>query len=83
MCKRDGIKHTNECQFYVTLGAPLSFLDGKNVVFGRVIEGFRAFKLIEKTASSNEKPSPAVTVDDCGIFEITKPMLKKQEAAPE
>lgn len=37
MCKRDGLSHTNECQFYVTMGAPLTFLDNKNVIFGRVI----------------------------------------------
>lgn len=57
MCKRSGIPHTNECQFYVTLGAPLNFLDGQNVVFGRVIEGFKVFKLIEKMdLINNEKP---------------------------
>ena len=27
MCKRNGLKHTNESQFYVTTGAPLTFLD--------------------------------------------------------
>mmetsp|Transcript_1582 Transcript_1582/g.1919 ORF Transcript_1582/g.1919 Transcript_1582/m.1919 type:complete len:129 (+) Transcript_1582:409-795(+) len=27
MCKRSGLKHTNESQFYITTGAPLSFLD--------------------------------------------------------
>lgn len=37
MCKRSQLKHTNECQFYITLGAPLNFLDNENVVFGRVI----------------------------------------------
>lgn len=39
MSKRSGVKHTNECQFYITLGAPLTFLDNVNVVFGRVISG--------------------------------------------
>ena len=48
MCKRGSISHTNECQFYVTTGGPLTFLDGQTVIFGRVIEGFRVFKLIEK-----------------------------------
>ena len=40
MCKRTGLKHTNESQFYITLGAPLTFLDNHSVVFGRVISGF-------------------------------------------
>lgn len=39
MCKRSGIKHSNESQFYITLGSPLTFLDNENVVFGRVISG--------------------------------------------
>ena len=39
MCKRSGLKHTNESQFYITTGAPLSFMDNVNVVFGRVIKG--------------------------------------------
>lgn len=56
MCKRSGVPHTNECQFYVTTGAPLTFLDGQTVIFGRVIEGFRVFKLIEKMDCINEKP---------------------------
>jgi cyclophilin family peptidyl-prolyl cis-trans isomerase len=35
----------------------LSFLDGSNVVFGRIIEGFKVFKLIEKMELvNNERP---------------------------
>jgi len=60
MCKRSSVQHTNECQFYVTLGAPLSFMDGQTVIFGRVIEGFRVFKLIEKMDTTNERPHPPV-----------------------
>ena len=56
MCKRNGIPDTNECQFYVTLDAPLSFLDGQTCIFGRVIEGFRVFNMIGKTDLLNEKP---------------------------
>ena len=41
MCKRSGLKHTNESQFYITTGAPLSFLDNQTVVFGRVISGMQ------------------------------------------
>ena len=62
MCKRGGVPHSNECQFYVTLGAPLSFLDNQTVIFGRVIEGFRVFKLIEKSETLNEYPHPPVMI---------------------
>ena len=41
MCKRGGHADTNECQFYITLGAPLSFMDNTHVVFGRVVNGMR------------------------------------------
>ena len=44
MCKRSGIKHTNESQFYITMGAPLTFLDSQNVVFGRVIIGMEVLR---------------------------------------
>ena len=34
MCKSDDKKHSSECQFYVTLNSPLSYLDGKSCIFG-------------------------------------------------
>ena len=37
MAKKKGYSHTNESQFYITTSAPLSFLDHKYVVFGRVV----------------------------------------------
>ena len=57
MCKRKGYSHSNESQFYVTTVAPLSFMDTKYVVFGRVISGMRAFKIMQKLDIVNEKPA--------------------------
>ena len=68
MCKRNGLKHTNESQFYVTTGAPLTFLDSQNVVFGRVIQGMRAFKLVEKLETTNEKPNDPVKISKAGAY---------------
>jgi len=68
MCKRGGLKHTGESQFYVTTGAPLTFLDNENVIFGRVIQGMRAFKLIEKLETTNERPNEVVKIVKAGIF---------------
>ena len=68
MCKRNGLKHTNESQFYVTMGAPLTFLDNKNVIFGRVIIGMRALKLIEKLETTNERPNETVKIMKAGPF---------------
>ena len=72
MCKKKGYKHTNECQFYVTLTAPLSFMDGKFVVFGRVIQGMRALKLMEKMELVNEKPKLPVKIKASGDYNIAK-----------
>ncbi len=47
MCKRNQQKHTNESQFYITTGAPLTFLDNENVIFGRVISGMGFLKSVE------------------------------------
>jgi cyclophilin family peptidyl-prolyl cis-trans isomerase len=54
----------------VTTGAPLTFMDGETVIFGRVVEGFRVFKLIEKMDTINEKPHPSVTVGSAGVHKI-------------
>ena len=70
MCKRNGLSHTNESQFYVTMGAPLTFLDNKNVIFGRVVMGMRTLKLIEKLETTNEKPNETVKILSAGPYEV-------------
>lgn len=67
MCKRSGYANTNECQFYITTGAPLSFMDNKNVVFGRVISGMRTLKMIDKLECYyNQKPTSIVQIKTAG-----------------
>jgi cyclophilin family peptidyl-prolyl cis-trans isomerase len=68
MAKRSGYANTNECQFYITTGAPLSALDNKNVVFGRVISGMRAIKMIDKLEVYNQKPTSIVQIKAAGIY---------------
>jgi len=70
MCKRNGSGHSNESQFYVTMGAPLTFLDNKNVIFGRVIQGMRCLKLIEKLDTLNEKPAESVKIVGAGPYSV-------------
>ena len=60
MCKRNDYANTNECQFYVTLGGPLSFMDNKNVIFGRVINGMKTFRTIEGLETYNQKPNQKI-----------------------
>jgi peptidyl-prolyl isomerase H (cyclophilin H) len=40
--------NTNGCQWFITVD-PAPFLDGKHVVFGRVIEGMLTVRKIEHT----------------------------------
>ena len=60
MCKRSALKHTNESQFYITMGAPLTFLDNQNVVFGRVIFGMEVLRQIEHLETVNEKAANTI-----------------------
>jgi len=53
-------------------------MDGQTVVFGRVIEGFRVFKMIERMDTVNEKPSPAVTIELAGVYTLEK--LKSKDS---
>ncbi|CBI19875.3 unnamed protein product, partial [Vitis vinifera] len=56
---------TNGSQFFICT-AKTSWLDGKHVVFGKVIEGLDVVKAIEKVGSSSGSTAKAVVVSDCG-----------------
>lgn len=56
---------TNGCQFYITC-APCDWLNGKHVVFGRVIEGMKVVRAIENVPVVNMKPKLTVSIAECG-----------------
>lgn len=57
---------TNGCQFFVTC-AKCNFLDGKHVVFGRVIDGILVMRKIENVPTGpNNKPKIPVLISQCG-----------------
>ncbi|KAL7677023.1 hypothetical protein ACOME3_003272 [Neoechinorhynchus agilis] len=58
--------NTNGCQFFITC-AKCEFLDGKHVVFGKVIDGMLVVRKIENipVAPSN-KPKLPVVISQCG-----------------
>lgn len=57
-------------QFFITSG-PTPHLNGKHVVFGKVISGFEeVFRVIESTPKGpNDKPLEDVVIVDCGVVD--------------
>ncbi len=56
---------TNGSQFFLCT-AETPWLDGKHVVFGKVINGMDVVKAIEAVGSQSGKTSGPVTIVDCG-----------------
>ncbi|SNX86331.1 probable peptidyl-prolyl cis-trans isomerase [Melanopsichium pennsylvanicum] len=57
---------TNGCQFFIT-AQKCEFLDGKHVVFGKVVEGLLTLRKMENVATGqNNRPKMAVRVTQCG-----------------
>ncbi|KAK2665527.1 hypothetical protein Ddye_004101 [Dipteronia dyeriana] len=56
---------TNGSQFFICT-AKTDWLDGKHVVFGKVVEGMDIIKNVEKVGSSSGRTSKTVAVADCG-----------------
>jgi len=57
--------NTNGSQFFITT-VKTPWLDGRHVVFGKVLEGSDVVKKIEAVGSGSGKPSSTVTVIDSG-----------------
>lgn len=59
--------NTNGSQFFITLAA-CPWLDGKDVVFGRVVDGFDVIRKIESNPTgAADVPKKKVVVANCGI----------------
>jgi cyclophilin family peptidyl-prolyl cis-trans isomerase len=60
--------NTNGSQFFITT-VKTPWLDGKHVVFGKVIEGLEVVKKIEEMGSRNGRPRTKVMIVNSGQLE--------------
>ena len=60
-------KDTNGSQFYITT-AETEWLNGKFVVFGRVIKGMETVMKIEKMGKNNGNPKEKVLIETCQVL---------------
>ncbi|RHZ51287.1 hypothetical protein Glove_481g101 [Diversispora epigaea] len=60
--------NTNGCQFFITC-AKCEFLDGKHVVFGKLIDGLLTLRKIENVSTGpGNRPKLPVVITECGQY---------------
>jgi len=67
--------NTNGSQFFICTGTA-SHLDGKHVVFGKVVRGYDVVEIMEQVGSRTGRTRKKVSILGCG-------MLNQEEAQPE
>merc|ERR1712039_876368 len=82
MAHRGGEAGKNCSQFFITTQA-LPRLDGKHVVFGRIVDGLGKISKLESAGTAHGKPLFDCVITDCGELESEALKLRKRKFGDE
>lgn len=76
-------KDTNGSQFFITT-KKTPWLDGRHVVFGKIIKGMNVIRKVENTKTDGrDKPAKDVVIADCGAEVVDEPFGVSKDDATE
>lgn len=74
-------KDTNGSQFFITV-KKTTWLDGRHVVFGKILKGMDVIRTIEGTSTDGrDKPTADVVIADCGSETVDAPFAVEKADA--